>query len=101
MWGIFIPQLSLVNMGTRVQAFDVHGETPTIHLHFQVLQLPEKTLEDAVKIASDHIKEVHKDGKMLSCSKTGSDQGLTEDQQKVFDDKGHFIYKIHPPEEPA
>lgn len=88
-------------MGTRVQAFDVHGETPTTHIHFQVLQLPEKTIDDALKIATDYIKELHADGKIDSCSKTGSDQGATEDQEADLKEKGFFIYKIHPPEVPA
>lgn len=88
-------------MGTRVQAFDVHGQTPASHVHFQVLQLPEKTIDDALKIATEHIKTVDKNGTIDSCSKTGSDQGLTEEQQKIFDEKEYFIYKIHPPEVPA
>jgi len=61
--------------------------------------MPDDTIDDAMKRANVHIKTLHKDGKITSCSKTGSDQGATADQEEDLEKNGCFIYKIHPPAE--
>ncbi len=77
-----------------VQAYDIRAESTAGHIHFQVIQPIDKTFDDARKSAEKYIKFA-KEAKLLSCSKTGSTQGATEDQKPDIEKNGCFIYKVH------
>lgn len=81
-------------MGTPVQAFDVHAQSAGGHIHFQVI-MPLEDLDDekAEEAAKNYIKFAE-DSKLLSCTKTGSTQGATEDQEEDIEKGGFFIYKV-------
>lgn len=104
MWGLFITRIFLVNMTAIVivQAYDVHAESPAGHIHFQVLMPEDADLNDALANADEYLKFA-KDAKVLSCAKTGSTQGATEEQKPDLEKNGCFIYKVHgcPEDKPA
>jgi len=80
-------------MEIKLQGYDVHADSPTGHIHFQVLQAVEKSLDDAKKIADTYLKAA-KGAVLTGINKTASTQGVQPDQEKDLEKNGYFIYKI-------
>lgn len=84
-------------MGTRVQAYDVHGHIPTGSLHFQVLVPVEskKGFDEVKGIVDKTMKSLNNDYEITSIAKTASDQGAVAEQEKDIEKDGYCIYKVY------
>jgi len=81
-----------------VQAYDVHVDCTTGHVHFQVL-LPVDAKETApLECAIKHLQLEELAGELTdkTITKLGSTQGPVGDQAKQIADVGYAIYKVHP-----
>ena len=89
-------------MKWKLQAYDIHAESPAGRIHFQVLQTVEKSLDDAKKIAEKYLKFA-KNAKMTAISKTASTQGAAPGQETSLEKDGFYIFKVHgcPEDRPA